>query len=111
MSAGNILEFMRASKLLIMLATMATVLWTTGTANAASRDADGDHLPNRVEMNVTHTSPRDADTGNDGIKDGNEDSDSDGIDNTDELRLGLPLGDADNDGVQDGDEDDNDNDD
>src|SRR5919199_1189443 len=104
-ATGNIMVLMRASKLLIMLATMATVLWATGTANAAPRDADGDHLPNRVEVSVTHTSPRDADTDNDGIKDGNEDDDNDGEQDGDEDDEDE---DDDCDGVEDDQDDDND---
>jgi hypothetical protein len=85
-SRGNILVMMRASKPLVVMATMAMMIWVTGTAHAATKvkDPDRDHLTTKVEKNVTHTAPRDADTDDDGIKDGDEDKNSDGEDNEDE---------------------------
>ncbi len=108
MSKNNFLAVMRASKLLVILAMMAMMFWTTDTAGATSIDRDNDGLKNGVERNVTHTNPNKADTDGDHIKDGNEDTDSDGVDNTDEGKIGTQLGDADsdNDGIEDGDEDD-----
>ena len=108
MRQQNILVMARASKLLVILATMAMMIWSVGTAGATSIDRDNDGLKNGVERNVTHTSPYKADTDGDHVKDGNEDSDDDGVDNTDEGKTGTQLGDADSDddGIEDGDEDD-----
>jgi hypothetical protein len=77
------------------------------TPFATLSDADRDGLSNKIEVKITKTNPHDADTNNDGIKDGDEDIDEDGLDNTDELWLGTKLNDADsdNDGTADGDED------
>jgi hypothetical protein len=97
----------RASKLLIILATMAMMLWSIGTAGATSIDRDNDGLRNSVERNVTHTSPYKVDTDHDGIKDGNEDTDDDGVDNTDEGKVYAQLGDPDGDEDADGDGTDN----
>ncbi len=44
-----------------------------------------------MEKNVTYTAPHDADTNNDRIKYGNEHFDSDGLDNTHELKLPSPY--------------------
>jgi hypothetical protein len=92
---------------------MAMKLWSVGTANATNTDFDNDALKNCVERNVTHTSPYKADTDGDHIKDGNEDFDDDGVDNTDEGKVGTQLGDADtdNDGIEDADGDGTDNED
>jgi hypothetical protein len=106
-SKNNFLAVMRASKLLVILAMMAMMFWTTGTAGATVRDIDNDGLTNSQERNLTHTNPRKADTDGDHVKDGNEDSDDDGVDNTDEGKVGTQIMDADsdNDGIEDGDED------
>src|SRR6184192_594061 len=48
--------------------------------NQARRDQDHDGLTNLGEFE-SHTNPRDADTDNDGIEDGDEDRDHDGVDN------------------------------
>jgi hypothetical protein len=94
MARGNVLVMMRASKLLGMLAIIAMMIfWVAGTANAATNDPDNDDLSSKVEKNVTHVAPRDADTNNGRIKDGNENFDSDGVDNANELKLLLPPGD------------------
>jgi hypothetical protein len=85
---------MRASTLVGMLAIIATMIfWVTGTANAAPNDPDNDDLSSKVEKNVTHAAPRDADTNNERIKDGSENFDSDGVHDANELKLSLPPGD------------------
>ena len=73
----------------------------------AATDPDRDGLTNYQERNVTETSPFDADSDDDKIRDGNEDEDQDGVDNTNELTLKLVMDDedSDNDGLEDGDED------
>jgi hypothetical protein len=71
---------LRASRLLIVLATM--MFWTFSTANATTSDKDGDGLLNGQERNVTHTSPVKADT--DGTEDGDEDGDEDDEDEDDQ---------------------------
>jgi hypothetical protein len=103
----NFLVMVRASKVLVIMATIAMMLWSVGTANATSTDIDGDGLKNGVGRNVTHTNPHKADTDGDHVKDGNEVSDDDGVDNTDEGKIGTQIMDADsdNDGIEDSDED------
>jgi Bacterial TSP3 repeat len=95
---ANFLVMVRALKVLVIMTTIAMMLWSVGTANATSTDIDGDGLKNGVERNVTHTNPHkadtdegkvgtqimDADSDNDGIEDSDEDSDGDGTDNEDE---------------------------
>jgi hypothetical protein len=73
--------------------------------NDARRDPDRDGLNNLGEFRA-HTDPHDADTDNDGIKDGAEDRDHDGLDNADEQHTANNPNDrdTDNDGIEDGDE-------
>ena len=106
-SKNNFLAMMRASKLLVILAMMTMMFWTTGTAGATVRDIDNDGLTNSQERNLTHTNPHKADTDGDHIRDGNEDSDHDGVDNTNEQNFSTNMADpdSDNDGEEDGDED------
>lgn len=52
--------------------------------NQANHDPDHDGLSNLGEFR-SHTSPRDADTDNDGVNDANEDRDRDGVDNGNEM--------------------------
>ncbi len=105
---------------------VATLLGTSmsGTAHAASRDADRDGIPNRWERTHDMNPFRAADAGADFDWDGltnlreyrldtglrDEDSDNDGHDDGDEVRDGLRStdvdeADTDNDDVLDGDED------
>ncbi|MEA2403977.1 MAG: hypothetical protein QOE08_624 [Thermoleophilaceae bacterium] len=59
--------------------------------NDAAGDPDKDGLKNLGEFRA-HTNPRDADSNNNGIEDGDEDRDHDGVDNANELREGTnPL--------------------
>nr|MDP9477438.1 hypothetical protein [Actinomycetota bacterium] len=87
--------------------SLAFIVAQGAPALAITNDPDGDGLSTKVENNITYTSPRDANSDNDQVKDGNEDFDEDGVDNTNEFKLYTKLGDddTDNDGVEDGDED------
>jgi hypothetical protein len=80
-------------------------------AKSASKDPDKDGLSNLGEFR-SKTDPRDADTDNDGIEDGDEDRDKDGVDNGNELRehTSPVKKDSDDDGIKDGDEDSDDDD-
>ena len=95
----------------VVVVSVLLVLGTSMPAFAipfsALSDADKDGLSNKIETKTTKTDPRDADTDNDGIKDGEEDLDQDGVGNTNELWLGTKLNDddSDDDGTVDGDED------
>src|SRR5207249_10647799 len=51
----------------------------------SKRDQDRDGLKNRAEW-LDHTSPRSADTDHDGVTDGGEDANHDGVPNADEQR-------------------------
>ncbi len=50
--------------------SLAFIVVNTMPAFAVTNDPDNDGLSTKVEKNVTETSPRDADTDNDKIKDG-----------------------------------------
>ena len=73
--------------------------------SASTLDHDG--LPSTYERQRTHTDPHLPDTDGDGIPDGREDLDGDGLNNIWELRLGLLADwkDSDADGTPDGSED------
>lgn len=75
-----------------------------GTAMARSHDRDGDGLRNRWERLHSHTNPRVRDSNHNGIPDGREDPDHDGLKNKQEQRLHTdPLdADTDDDGARDG---------
>jgi hypothetical protein len=108
MHKQNFLAVAGVSKLLAAMATAAMMMWALGPANAATvADPDHDGLTSSQERNITHTNPFRADTDRDGTKDGNEERDKDGIDNTDEreFHLGMADADTDDDGTEDGDED------
>ena len=72
----------------------------------AKGDPDRDGLSNRGEFK-SRTEPRDADTDNDGVEDGDEDADHDGVDNCNEVRehTNPRHRDSDRDGRRDGRED------
>ena len=63
-----------------------------------SNDTDGDGLPNQYERNVTETDPEKIDTDGDGVIDGLEDWDGDGIPAAEEYRSGTDPRDNDTDG-------------
>jgi hypothetical protein len=89
--------------------SLALVMGTTAGAMAAPMDADRDGLSRGQEVRITETNPNDADSNNDGVRDGNEDKDRDGVDNTDDRALfgaaAMDDDDVDNDEIEDGDED------
>jgi hypothetical protein len=74
--------------------------------NQARRDQDRDGLKNLGEFRA-RTDPRDDDSDNDGVEDGDEDRDHDGVDNANELRehTSPTVRDSDHDGKGDGRED------
>lgn len=69
-------------------------------------DTDGDGLGDYYEVFVTYTDPTMADTDENGVNDGDEDFDEDGLTNLEEfLNNTYPyIDDSDNDGLSDGDE-------
>ena len=77
------------------------------SAHTSKHDLDGDGLSNRYERLHTHTNPLKADTNHNGIKDGADDQDGDGLNNKDEIKAGTDPQDvdSDNNGVEDGQED------
>lgn len=86
------------------------VLLVPGAAAASGgsrQDHDGDGLRNAYERYHTHTNPWKKDSDHDGIKDGRENPDHDGLTNLQEVRVGTdPLKrDTDRDGTRDGRED------
>lgn len=70
------------------------------------KDTDGDGLDDLFELKNSYTSPKYADSDENGIDDGEEDPDHDGLKNKDELRYRLLANepDSDLDGINDGDE-------
>jgi hypothetical protein len=93
--------------------SLALVMGTTAGAMAAPMDADRDGLSRGQEVRITETNPNDADSNNDGVRDGNEDKDRDGVDNTDDRALfgaAAMDDDSDNDELEDGDEDEDEDD-
>lgn len=122
---------LRTTRLLVASALIA-VFGFAGAAEAKQRDRDGDRLPDRWEQRYklstkaksaskdndrdgltnlgefrSKSSPRDADSDDDGVEDADEDRDSDDVDNADEMRAGTDPAerDSDDDGTEDGDED------
>jgi hypothetical protein len=88
-----------------LLLVLVTVAFTPG--GAAVPDPDKDGLPTSFERQRTGTDPRRADTDGDGVADGREDPDRDGLTNRWEFRLGMKprKADTDGDGTPDGRED------
>ncbi len=68
-----------------------------------THDSDADGLADFIEMEATFTSPLKTDSDEDGIPDGDEDADNDGLTNAQELPLGTDpsLPDSDEDGLGD----------
>ena len=94
----------------VVAGALMGALVVPGTAMAAHRsahDLDGDGLSNRYERLHTHTNPRKADTNHNGVKDGSENPDHDGLNNRQEHVVGTnPLkSDTDHDGIKDGKDD------
>ena len=75
----------------------------TGGTNPISADTDGDGLTDGVEVNQTQTNPLLVDTDGDSVFDNEEDSDSDGLTNADEVTRGTNpiVADTDADGMND----------
>jgi len=75
---------------------------TRGT-NPISADTDGDGLADGVELNQTQTNPLLEDTDGDSLSDNEEDSDSDGLTNSEEVTRGTNpiVADTDADGMND----------
>jgi hypothetical protein len=90
--------------------SLALVMGTTAGAMAAPMDADRDGLSRGQEVRITETNPNDADSNNDGVRDGNEDKDRDGVDNTDDRALFGAAAMDDDDVSDEEDEDDDDED-
>jgi|GEM_PF-2104816 len=69
-------------------------------------DSDGDCLPDAFELTIPGLSPTTADSDGNGIEDGDEDSDEDGLTHLDEFFVGTTPtdDDSDDDGLTDGDE-------
>ena len=88
--------------------SLALVMGTTAGAMAAPMDADRDGLSRGQEIRITETNPSDADSNNDGVRDGNEDEDRDGLDNTDDRALFGAAAMDDRDEIEDEDDEDDD---
>jgi len=75
-----------------------------GIGDNADTDDDGDGLSDIDEVDLFETEPLIADTDSNGISDGEEDFDSDGLGNADEIKAGAdPFNeDSDSDGILDG---------
>ena len=69
-------------------------------------DTDGDGLSDYIEIYKSDTDPLSKDSDENGIEDGEEDTDNDGLSNIEEIRIGTDLSqsDTDSDGLKDGDE-------
>ena len=69
-------------------------------------DTDGDGLSDYEEVYLSATDPLKLDTDNNGINDGDEDADKDGLSNLQEKKLGakINVSDTDSDGLKDGEE-------
>ena len=74
--------------------------------NINERDSDGDGLEDSTEIAASFTSPLKYDTDDNGVGDGEEDYDKDGLTNLEELIHGTIIcnSDSDNDGLNDYDE-------
>ena len=95
-----------ALRAMVVIGAMAGALVAApGTSMAAGgKDKDHDGLKNRWEVQVANTDPNDADTDNDGVTDGKENPDRDGLRNVGEQKHGSdPLdSDSDDDSLTDG---------
>src|SRR5690606_22409109 len=64
----------------------------------ANADFDGDGLTNALEFSLPGLDPANADSNGDGIADGDDDLDGDGLSNAEEVAQGTKPGNADSDG-------------
>jgi hypothetical protein len=97
-SNRNLMAVMRVG--VVVAALSGALVASTGVASAhghARHDRDGDGLTNRFERTMSHTSPRVADPDHDGLSDGRENLDYDGLTNLREQRLGTDPRSADTD--------------
>ena len=76
-------------------------------AEPKDEDTDNDGIDDGDEVKLFETDVDDADTNNNGVEDGDQDADHDGVDNEDENDFGSKEGDSDSDddGIEDGNED------
>lgn len=104
---------MNKTAALFLSATLVTALMMTNSIIPAAaaetignsqllRDTDGDGLTDYTELEISNSNLQDTD--HDGILDGDEDIDQDGLTNMEEQKLGTNLGiaDTDGDGIKDG---------
>ncbi len=96
----------------IVAGALVGALLVPGAASASglhpsARDHDGDGLTNVFEKYKSHTNPWKVDTNHNGVRDGKENPDHDGLTNRQEQTVGTnPLkGDTNHNGVKDGQED------
>ena len=89
---------------LAALALLAVLVLPGPAAAARSIDLDRDGLRNTFELGATLTNPRIGDTDRDGLPDGREDPDADGLTNVAEQAAGTSprRADTDGDGADDG---------
>lgn len=73
----------------------------TGETGAATADSDSDGINDRIERDVTGTDPLNPDSDNDGIPDGNEDLNQNGVVDPGETNPNQPDMDSDGDGISD----------
>jgi hypothetical protein len=102
------MERYRRGRLWIAAATLLLLINVLAPATvAAASDSDHDGLPNWWERASSHTNPFRADTNRNGIRDGAEDPDRDGLTNRQEYLAGMnPLrADSNRNGIRDGQED------
>lgn len=70
------------------------------------KDSDGDEITDYIEIYIIGTDPLKEDSDENGINDGDEDHDEDGLTNAEEIALGtkIHISDSDHDGLKDGEE-------
>ena len=91
MKAIKVFNVLRAA---VVVGALVGALVVPGAVGAASRDADRDGLTNSFERNWSHTNPLKVDSDRDGIRDGRENPDHDGLTNRQEqtrLNTGITV--------------------
>ncbi len=85
------------------IALVATISYEMGIEENTDGDTDGDGLSDEIENTITFTDPTLADTDGNGIFDGDEDFDEDGLTNLEEIAAGTDcwMADSDLDGLSD----------
>lgn len=97
---GRKMDLAAALRVMVVIGALAGALVAvpgTAAAGQGRHDRDGDGLRNRWEVKVAQTDPRDADTDDDGMTDGMENPDRDGLRNVGEQRHGADPYDRDSD--------------